>query len=1294
MKTYPLIFGTLAALGTVWTAGAAPLVSGTEIGLDFGNIAPTNNFNAALVNIGSVAAGAVVDVASATVVDGVAVSWNGSGGWSNPDSATEAELPGQPAIFNDSNLTDWIGENTAGTGITITFSGLDDSLTYTLVIGSGFVANATPVNTRWTVDSQVDDTVHDVGAEAYVTFTGLGTDGCGNLVISGDGISPTFPNLSVVSALQLTATTPPAGDIWQTDGNGTWSSLVNWDPAVPNAAEAIATFDDTLPLNGPVTATLDVPVTLGTLSIRSAQDVTIDGASALTFDGLTIADIRATAGNHEIAADVALSDPLDIVLAGGSSLDLSGALSGASAVTAKGSGNLLLSGDLSGFTGGLLAECGFVEIPTSNVATDLGRMNTKRGGEISIFGTVTLANNASFGVGSGIQGTTGSLTVESGGELNIGAAGAFTGIGGGDVFAQRTQSGNGTLTIAGGTLNVAAPGTGTSGAGGLDATNFWLNPYGNGGGVTTINLDGGVLSSARNIANGSGGTLPIINFNGGTLQAAAAHGFFVDGMRVNVRDGGGTLDTQGFNITSNQVYSHSNIGGDALTDGGLTKEGSGTLTLGGVNTYNGLTTVSEGALVLPLSGSLVGDVTVDDGAKIGGVGLIGGLLTLGDTAGAAVAIDAASLTGIQATDLTLNGVTALSLTGVPSLGTATYAIATYDNVSGVLVDGNGGTLADSFSAPGYRLSAVVDNLGTLEADITTESGTWTGTTSGNWETEGPDANWDTSDDFFYNGDEAFFADTGANKTVTLTENVTPGYTEVNNTVGNDYTFTGAFGITGATQLVKDGGGTLIIETDNTFSGGTTIIDGTVQVGSGGTSGNLGSGAVANAGLLILNRSDNFTYSTAISGIGSLVKDGPNTVTLGAAQPYSGSTTVSAGVLDLPLNDTFGNHGASDLDLIIGAGGLVTNGTGASGYTAMPFLTLNGGELRATNSLSVGGVTSDFYQAYGIRDTVTVGGSVPSSITDVGQPQGAISIGGATALGVGVGSSLVFDVSNVTGDLATDLTVSAKLKNSPSFTSAGLTKTGLGTMALTRSNTYTGVTSVEGGVLSLGDGTTNTNLADGAAVSVSSGAVLDLNYSGTDVIDELTLGGAAVTPGIWGATGSGAPNIDDTYFTGSGTLTVNGVTGTYGTWAAANGLFGADADPNADLENGGTGDGLNNLLEFAFGTDPNVADNFALTVTDGTTFTPGTVNIDVSFSPLKISLQYVRRKDFATAGLTYTPEFTNSVGGFIPDPADPAAVVISDDGGDYEVVEVPFLLFDAGGQKAQSMLGRVEVSLNP
>ena len=1242
MKTYPLIFGTLAALGTVWTAGAAPLVSGTEIGLDFGNIAPTNNFNAALVNIGSVAAGAVVDVASATVVDGVAVSWNGSGGWSNPDSATEAELPGQPAIFNDSNLTDWIGENTAGTGITITFSGLDDSLTYTLVIGSGFVANATPVNTRWTVDSQVDDTVHDVGAEAYVTFTGLGTDGCGNLVISGDGISPTFPNLSVVSALQLTATTPPAGDIWQTDGNGTWSSLVNWDPAVPNAAEAIATFDDTLPLNGPVTATLDVPVTLGTLSIRSAQDVTIDGASALTFDGLTIADIRATAGNHEIAADVALSDPLDIVLAGGSSLDLSGALSGASAVTAKGSGNLLLSGDLSGFTGGLLAECGFVEIPTSNVATDLGRMNTKRGGEISIFGTVTLANNASFGVGSGIQGTTGSLTVESGGELNIGAAGAFTGIGGGDVFAQRTQSGNGTLTIAGGTLNVAAPGTGTSGAGGLDATNFWLNPYGNGGGVTTINLDGGVLSSARNIANGSGGTLPIINFNGGTLQAAAAHGFFVNGMRVNVRDGGGTLDTQGFNITSNQVYSHSNIGGDALTDGGLTKEGSGTLTLGGVNTYNGLTTVSEGALVLPLSGSLVGDVTVDDGAKIGGVGLIGGLLTLGDTAGAAVAIDAASLTGIQATDLTLNGVTALSLTGVPSLGTATYAIATYDNVSGVLVDGNGGTLADSFSAPGYRLSAVVDNLGTLEADITTESGTWTGTTSGNWETEGPDANWDTSDDFFYNGDEAFFDDSGSNKTVTLLEDVSPSVWDVNNSAGNDYTFTGAFGVTGATQLVKDGDGTLFIETDNSFSGGTTIYDGTVQVGTGGPSGNLGSGPLFNDGLLILNRSDDLTLVNSVSGFGSVVKDGPNTVTVGVAQPYSGSTTVADGVLNLPLNDTFGNHVNSDLDLIIEAGAVVTNGT-AAGYTSMEFLTLNGGELRATNDLSVGGGPGNFYQAYGIKGSVTVGGSTPSSITDIGQANGAISIGGTV---------LVFDVSDVTGDVSTDLTVSAKLKNPPGAVS-GLVKMGLGTMVMTRTNVYTGVTAVDEGVLSLGDGTTNTNLEDAADVELMTGAILDLNYdvAAVDTIGALYIDGVSQALGTWGSLASTATH-KTALITGTGLLEVTVSFGTpYGNWTDGfPGLL--DTTSTVDFDE----DSLDTGAEYVLGGNPTVNDVAAIAPTqtlDGT---------DLIF--------VFRRTDLAAGdpNTVITVEYGSDLQGW--DPAvnglDGVEISVDDDGAAFEI----------------------------
>ncbi|MCF7675780.1 MAG: autotransporter-associated beta strand repeat-containing protein [Akkermansiaceae bacterium] len=1269
---FKLAISALVVAGTTGVS-EAQLVDGQTIGVDFGNTNPTtNDFIEYILTAGVVAV--TKDVTGAPVSGGVTVTTAGFNG-QNGDAVVNG---GEPAVFDASNLEDWMG---FPADATITIGGLDDSLEYELTIGAGFVN--TDGRTTYTADGQ--SVMPDpVAANPFGTLSNLGTDGAGNLVIS---LTRNVSAVVTVSALTLRASTPLfSANTWQTDGGGNWSAALNWDPGVPNGAQNMALFDGAL-LTGPLTAALDVPVTIGDLAFDSTHAITIGGPSALTFDNLGKADLSTSAGSHQIAADVILGGGLDVSLAGGSAIEVSGALTGASTVKLVGGGDLVLSGDLSGFTGGLIAEGGVLEVASGSTATDVAMMNTKTGGEISIFGAVTVASNQSFGVGAGVTGTTGSVTVNPGGELNIGGGGGFTGIGGRDITGGGV--GNGTLTVAGGTLNVAAPGTAS--ASGLDASNFWMNPYGSGGGASTVNLDGGLLSTARVFANGAGGSTTIFNFNGGTLQkAAASAGALFGGLtRVNVRDGGGTIDTNGFDITYNAILSHSDIDGDAALDGGLTKTGSGTLTLGGVNTYTGLTTVSSGVLALSAAGSLVGDVTVGDGAGIGGVGTIGGLLTLGSSGGASVTIDPLSFTGIQTTDLTLNGVSELSISGIPSLGTTTYAIATY---SGTLIDGNLGDLADSFTAPGYRLGAVNLNGQTLEAEITTESGTWTGTTSGNWETAGPDANWNnTRDSFFYNGDDALFNDSGANKTVTLLENVTPGYTEVTNTAGNNYTFTGAFGIAGATQLVKDGSGTLFIETDNTFSGGTTIYNGTVQVGTGGTSGNFGTGAVINDGIVILNRSDNLTLTNPISGVGSVVKNGPNTVTVGVAQPYSGSTTVAAGALDLVLNDTYGNHAGSDLDLTIEAGARVTNGTTA-GFTTMEFLTLNGGELRATNNLSAAG---GGFQAYGIRETVTVRGSIPSSITDIGQANGAINMGGAVDLGGGVGSSLIFDVADVTSDAATDLTVSAKLKNQGGIAFSGLTKTGAGTMALTRINTYTGVTSVEAGTLTLGDSTNNTGLADAADVSVASGAMLNLNYSGTDTIDGLVLAGVAMPTGTWGATGSGATHIDDTCFTGSGTLTVSTVTGTYGIWASANGLTGANANPNADIENGGTGDGLNNLLEFAFGTDPNAPDNTALTVTDPATFTPGNVRIEVSFSPLDIKLQYVRHKDFAAAGLTYTPEFSDSGGGFIPDPANPDPVVVStQDPGDYEVVEVPFLLFDSGGLKADSVLGRVAVTLSP
>ncbi|MCH7226216.1 PEP-CTERM sorting domain-containing protein [Haloferula sp. A504] len=210
---------TLLALGALAVpAQAATLAVGTEIGIDFGPTAPTNNFNGTATTAfggapgtdGSITAGTLIDT-SGTTIDVVGFTWENAA-WSNTDSADLTDLPGQNSAFNDSNLTDWIGRNNTDV-FALTFTGLNDAFTYDLIIGHGFVNTTTFTDTTYTVDGQSLTNTHDSGSGAYVSFTGLSTDGSGNLVITLDGNggpSNNTPDLAVVSALQLTAVPEPS----------------------------------------------------------------------------------------------------------------------------------------------------------------------------------------------------------------------------------------------------------------------------------------------------------------------------------------------------------------------------------------------------------------------------------------------------------------------------------------------------------------------------------------------------------------------------------------------------------------------------------------------------------------------------------------------------------------------------------------------------------------------------------------------------------------------------------------------------------------------------------------------------------------------------------------------------------------------------------------------------------------------------------------------------------------------------------------------------------------------------
>jgi autotransporter-associated beta strand protein len=97
--------------------------------------------------------------------------------------------------------------------------------------------------------------------------------------------------------------------------------------------------------------------------------------------------------------------------------------------------------------------------------------------------------------------------------------------------------------------------------------------------------------------------------------------------------------------------------------------------------------------------------------------------------------------------------------------------------------------------------------------------------------------------------------------------------------------------------------------------------------------------------------------------------------------------------------------------------------------------------------------------------------------------------------------------------------------------SALTKEGAGTLVLTAVNTYPGDTTVTGGTLSI----TNPYLADTADVYLDGTGIMDLDFDGTDLINQLYLDGfPAEGSGVYDA------NSHPDYFTGTGSLTVGEV----------------------------------------------------------------------------------------------------------------------------------------------------------
>jgi autotransporter-associated beta strand protein len=195
--------------------------------------------------------------------------------------------------------------------------------------------------------------------------------------------------------------------------------------------------------------------------------------------------------------------------------------------------------------------------------------------------------------------------------------------------------------------------------------------------------------------------------------------------------------------------------------------------------------------------------------------------------------------------------------------------------------------------------------------------------------------------------------------------------------------------------------------------------------------------------------------------------------------------------------------------------------------------------------------ASYYQGIGALPTTT---SVQIHGTGVlalnGRNQAVGSLAGDTGATVSLGGGTL-----TTGGDNTSTAFAGVISGSGS-----LNKAGTNVFTLSNSNIYSGGTIINSGGLDVqhdgGLGSGNVSVGNGtnaarliletsAAVNASSGlsltspAMVNLAFSGTDTISNLVIGGITQYAGTWGATGSGAANVDDTHFSGTGKLNVTG-----------------------------------------------------------------------------------------------------------------------------------------------------------
>ncbi len=828
------------------------------------------------------------------------------------------------------------------------------------------------------------------------------------------------------------------------------------------------------------TATFGGAVTGGGSLIKAGTGTLVLTGASTYSGGTTISGGTLQIGNGGTTGAITGDVTNDSTLAFNRSDELTfdGDISGSGKVAKSGAGTLILTGENT-YAGGTTINAGTLQVGnggtsgsiTGNVANE-GTLAFNRSDDTEFSGVIT-------GSGGLVKDGDGKLTLTGAnyfkgdteikdGTLQVGnggTSGQITGnvINDGTLIFNRSDdidfagdiSGSGDLVKDGeGVLIYRGDATHT---GGTTIKNGTLQ-IGDGGVQGTLAGDvvnDGTLAFYRydlTFAGDISGSGSLVQKGPGilTLTGSATHtgGTTIEAGTLRIGEGGTTGSISGdIRNDSALVFDRSDdiTYADEITgSGSLSQEGDGKLILTGENNYTGGTTIKSGTLQIGnggTTGSITGNVANEgtlafdrsDDIEFGGV-----------------------ITGTG--KLVKEGEGTLTLTG------ANYYKGDTEIKEGILQVGNGGTSG--------QIVGDVINDGTLTFNRSDDIG-FGGNISGSGKLikdgDGVLTIW---------GDATL---TGGTTIKSGTLQIGDGGVQgtLTGDVVNDgtlafyrYDLTFAGDISGSGLLVQKGPGILTLTGAATHTGGTTIEAGTLRIGDGGTTGSI-SGDIRNDSALVFDRSDDITYANQITGSGSLSQEGDGKLILTGENSYTGGTTVKSGTLQIGKGGTTGSitgNVTNDATLAFNRSddmtfGGVVSGTGKLVKQGDNVLTLNGANTYTGDTKIDDGTLK-----------LGAGGSLAAT-TDVDVASGAIldlngheqTVGEITGTGeikLGSDGELTVDFSGKDATFAGAITGDGSL-----------TKTGkYSKLILTGDSTFTGGTTIDDGILQIGNGGTTGSIS--------------------------------------------------------------------------------------------------------------------------------------------------------------------------------------------------------------------------